>query len=70
MKGFANDNYAGVLPEVMLALQHANAEHAVSYGSNLITQSAIAQLKDFFEADVMVAFVFNGTSANVKVCSG
>lgn len=70
MKGFASDNYAGVLPEVMLALQHANAEHAVSYGSDPITQRVTAQLKDFFEADIMVAFVFNGTGANVKVCSG
>lgn len=65
MKGFASDNYAGVLPEVMLALRHANAEHAASYGSDPITQRVTAQLKDFFEADVTVAFVFNGTGANV-----
>jgi len=55
------------LPEVIQALQHVNAEHAVSYGSDPITQRVTAQLKDFFETEVAVALVFNGTGANVLV---
>lgn len=65
MKGFASDNYAGVLPEVMEALQKANAEHARSYGVDDISVSTRKLFCDLFEADVDVYFVFNGTGANV-----
>lgn len=65
MKGFASDNYAGVLPEVMDALQKANQEHAGSYGSDALTARVNKLFCEVFEADVMVAFVFNGTGANV-----
>lgn len=65
MKGFASDNYAGVLPEVMEALHNANKEHSPSYGVDVISQRVTQQLKDFFEADLEVCFVFNGTGANV-----
>ena len=65
MKGFASDNYAGVLPEVMEALHKANKEHAPSYGVDAITQRVTQLLKDFFEVDLEVCFVFNGTGANV-----
>ena len=34
MKSFASDNYAGVLPEVMEALNEANSGHARSYGAD------------------------------------
>lgn len=65
MKGFASDNYAGVLPEVMEALQKANWEHARSYGADDITLRTIKLFREVFEADVDVFFVFNGTGANV-----
>lgn len=65
MKGFASDNYAGVLPEVMEALQKANWEHARSYGADDITMRTVKLFREVFEADVDVFFVFNGTGANV-----
>ena len=65
MRSFASDNYAGVLPEVMQALQEANTLHAVSYGSDVTTERVKNLFKDIFEADLDVLFVFNGTGANV-----
>lgn len=65
MKSFASDNYAGVLPEVMHALQQANSEHAISYGADPLTERVRQQFSEVFEADAEVLFVFNGTGANV-----
>ena len=65
MKSFASDNYAGVLPEVMRALQEANNEHAVSYGNDMLTARVRKQFNEVFGAEVDVLFVFNGTGANV-----
>jgi threonine aldolase len=65
MKSFASDNYAGVLPEIMNALQSANMQHARSYGTDEITRRTVSLFKEIFAADVDVYFVFNGTGANV-----
>lgn len=65
MKSFASDNYAGVLPEIMEAINKANSEHAVSYGADAITKRTISLMKDIFGCDLDVFFVFNGTGANV-----
>lgn len=65
LKSFASDNYAGVLPEIMEALQQANYAHDRSYGADEITQHAIELFKQVFDANVDVYFVFNGTGANV-----
>jgi threonine aldolase len=65
MKSFASDNYAGVLPEMMDALQKANIDHARSYGADDITARTAKLFREVFEADADVYFVFNGTGANV-----
>ena len=65
MKSFASDNYAGVLPEVMEALQKANNLHARSYGADEVTKKTTSLFREVFDADVDVFFVFNGTGANV-----
>jgi len=65
MKSFASDNYAGVLPEVMEALEKVNKDHARSYGADETTRRVIALFREVFEADVDVYFVFNGTGANI-----
>jgi len=65
MKSFASDNYAGVLPEIMEALQKANSQHARSYGADEITKKTTTLFKEVFDADADVYFVFNGTGANV-----
>lgn len=67
MKSFASDNYAGVLPEMMEALQAANTAHARSYGSDDITKRTKELFKEVFGSDVDVYFVFNGTGARGKI---
>ena len=61
---FASDNYAGVCPEAWEALQIANSGHAPAYGDDPWTQKASDLIRDVFEIDCEVFFVFNGTAAN------
>lgn len=64
MKSFASDNYSGVHPEIMEALQNANQEHMGSYGNDIITERAVTAFKKLFGNDIEVFFVYNGTGAN------
>ncbi|MBN8702557.1 MAG: low specificity L-threonine aldolase [Bacteroidetes bacterium] len=64
MKGLASDNYAGVLPEMIEAIQEANVQHAKSYGYDIFTEQANNEFKKEFGTED-VTFVFNGTGANV-----
>ncbi|MHB8057620.1 MAG: threonine aldolase family protein [Desulfuromonadaceae bacterium] len=61
---FASDNYAGVCPEAMKAMQEANGGFVSSYGDDLWTERACQHLRQVFETDCQVFFVFNGTAAN------
>ena len=61
---FASDNYAGICPEAWAAMVEANAGHEVSYGNDTWTQKASDLIREVFEKDCDVFFVFNGTSAN------
>jgi threonine aldolase len=61
---FASDNYSGVCPEAWAAMAEANASHATSYGDDTWTQRAADLIRETFETDCEVFFVFNGTSAN------
>lgn len=61
---FGSDNYAGICPEALQALLAANGEHARSYGDDEWTRRAADRLRDVFETDCDVYFVFNGTAAN------
>ena len=61
---FASDNYSGVCPEAWAAMAEANAGHEVSYGNDLWTERAADLIRDIFEKDCEVFFVFNGTAAN------
>jgi threonine aldolase len=61
---FASDNYSGICPEAWAAMQEANADHEVSYGNDTWTQRAADLIRDIFETDCEVFFVFNGTAAN------
>lgn len=65
MKSLASDNYSGVHPEIMEALNRANHEHMGSYGTDEITQRAVEKFKIHFGQDCEVFFVYNGTGANV-----
>jgi threonine aldolase len=61
---FASDNYSGICPEAWAALQEANAGHARSYGDDPWTAQAADLLREVFEMECEVFFVFNGTAAN------
>jgi len=66
-KSFASDNWSGVCPEIMEALQEANIGHVEAYGeeNDVYTQKAIDRFKTHFGDNVFVYFVYNGTAANV-----
>ena len=61
---FASDNYSGICPEALLAMQQVNNSFANAYGNDPWTDRACDLLRDFFETDCQVFFVFNGTAAN------
>ncbi|MCW9050170.1 MAG: low specificity L-threonine aldolase [Deltaproteobacteria bacterium] len=61
---FASDNYSGICPEAWQSLEEANQGFVNSYGDDAWTTRACNALRDFFEVDCQVFFVFNGTAAN------
>ena len=61
---FASDNWSGICPEAWQALERANADHVPAYGEDPYTQRAADAIREFFEADCEVFFVFSGTAAN------
>ncbi len=61
---FASDNLAGICPEALAALVEANTGHAPSYGADAWTEEATRLLREVFETDCEVFFLFNGTAAN------
>jgi threonine aldolase len=62
---FASDNNAGVCPEAMAAFVKANATgHEISYGDDDWTKAVCDRLRELFQTDCEVFFVFNGTAAN------
>lgn len=64
-RGFASDNFSGVLPEVLEAINEANQGHVMAYGGDHYTASAIEKFKQLFGENIDVYFAFNGTGANV-----
>ena len=62
---FASDNSAPVHPDVMAAIAAANDGHAISYGDEEWTREAIRAVGRIFGRTSRVAFVYNGTGANV-----
>jgi threonine aldolase len=63
-RSFASDNNAGIHPEILKAISDANRGHAVGYGDDAYTESAVRKFKQQFGADIEVFMVFNGTAAN------
>ncbi len=60
----ASDNTAPICPEAWAALEEANAEEIASYGGDRWTRRACDLVREVFETDCEVFFVFNGTAAN------
>jgi len=63
-RNFASDNNSGSCPEVLSILEECNHRHAPGYGDDEWTKRAEDKVRDLFEADCSVFFVFNGTAAN------
>jgi threonine aldolase len=64
-RSFASDNNAGIHVEVLEAIARANRSHAVGYGDDPFTRSAMEKFQQHFGSGVSVFPVFNGTAANV-----
>lgn len=64
IRSFASDNNAGIHPQVLSAIMAANHGHAVGYGDDPYTRSAIRRFRQHFGPGIEVFFVFNGTAAN------
>jgi threonine aldolase len=65
MRTFASDNYAGIHPEVLAAIEAANPGHAVAYGEDDHTRTLQDLITAEFGEQARVFPVFNGTGANV-----
>jgi threonine aldolase len=61
---FASDNTAGLCPEALAALSQANEGCCPSYGEDAYTARATDMIREIFQTDCDVYFVFNGTAAN------
>jgi threonine aldolase len=61
---FASDNTAPICPEAWAALLEANADYAAAYGEDRWTARACDLIREVFETDCDVFFVFTGTAAN------
>ena len=64
-RGFASDNYAPALPEVVEAIAAANEDHAPAYGADDWTARAEERFREHFGPEARAQIVFNGTGANV-----
>lgn len=64
-RGFASDNYAGALPEVLEAIAAANSGHTGSYGADPWTARFDELVREHFGERAAGFPVFNGTGANV-----
>src|SRR3954468_23724133 len=62
---FGSDNHAPVHPDVLAALAAANGGHSFPYGADEVTAAAVDVVRRHVSAEAEVAFVFNGTGANV-----
>src|SRR5438128_2093885 len=61
---FASDNLAPICPEALAGLQEANADYAAAYGEDRSTSRVCDRIREIFETDCDVYFVFTGTAAN------
>ena len=62
--GFASDNTAAICPEAWTALAEANTKYAPAYGEDEWTAEVCERIREIFEVDCDVYFVFTGTAAN------
>ena len=61
---FASDNTTPICPQAWAALQEANASYAAAYGEDRWTARVCDGIREIFETDCDVYFIFTGTGAN------
>ena len=61
----ASDNFSGIHPEVMQAIEEANRGHAMAYGADPWTKKAEDLFKHHFGPHAEAFITYNGTAANV-----
>ena len=61
---FASDNTAPICPEALAAWQEVNMNYAAAYGEDRWTGRVCDRIREIFETDCDVYFVFSGTAAN------
>lgn len=61
---FASDNTAPMSPGCLEAFKQASCGNVPSYGNDLFTAQASDAIREYFQTDCEVFFVFNGTAAN------
>ena len=61
---FASDNYSQICPQVLNKIIELNQDNAPAYGNDYYTKFAADKLRELFEIDCEIFFVFNGTAAN------
>ncbi len=66
---FASDNIVGASPQVLQALNQANAGAMAAYGGDEITRRVKGRFNEIFEREVCVFFVATGTAANALALS-
>ena len=64
-RGFASDNAAPIHPEVLAAIEAANAGHAFGYGHDELTEGLGQLFAQHFGEQARVYPVWSGTAANV-----
>jgi len=62
---FGSDNHAPAHPEVLAALARVNEGHSFPYGADGATAAAVDVVRAHLGESAEVAFVFNGTGANL-----
>ncbi|MGC4175504.1 threonine aldolase family protein [Demequina sp.] len=65
VRGFASDNYSGIHPDVLAAIEAANGGHQVAYGEDVYTARLQEVMAHHFGDGVEAFPMFNGTGANV-----
>ena len=61
---FASDNTAPICPQAWAALREANTDYAAAYGEDRWTARVCDRIREIFETDCDIYFVFTGTAAN------
>ena len=65
VRGFASDNYSGIHPEVLAAIEAANGGHQTAYGDDQYTARLQEVMARHFGEGTEAFPMFNGTGANV-----